>query len=262
MNTKTDIQSQKDIRNITIDKVGVKNIRYPIIVDDRINGTQNTVADLDICVELPHDHRGTHMSRFIEVLNRFHNESLIKNLKTFLQEIKKALKADTAYTTIKFPYFIKKKAPVSKIESLLSYNCFFEASLKQDYQLAIGVEVPVTSLCPCSKEISEFGAHNQRSLVTLQATLKEFVWLEELIELVEGSASCEIYPLLKRVDEKYVTEKAYQNPVFVEDIVRELTLKIDQDSRISSYKIESENFESIHNHNAYAALSRNKDVTE
>jgi len=262
MDRKIDIQSQKDIRNITIDKVGVKNIRYPIIVDDRINGTQNTVADLDICVELPHYHRGTHMSRFIEVLNRFHKESLIKHLKTFLQEIKIALKADAAYTTIKFPYFIKKKAPVSKIESLLSYNCFFEAALKQDYQLTIGVEVPVTSLCPCSKEISEFGAHNQRSLVTLKATLKEFVWLEELIELVESSASCEIYPLLKRIDEKYVTEKAYQNPVFVEDIVRELTLKIDRDSRISSYTIESENFESIHNHNAYAALSRNKDDTE
>ncbi|MFC1887594.1 GTP cyclohydrolase FolE2 [Candidatus Cloacimonadota bacterium] len=259
MENKKDIQSLKDKRNITIDKVGVKNIRYPIIVDDRMNGTQNTVADLDICVELPHDHRGTHMSRFIEVLNHFHKESLIKNLETFLQELKRALNADTAYTTIKFPYFVKKTAPVSKIESLLSYNCFFEASLKDHYELVIGVEVPVTSLCPCSKEISEFGAHNQRSLVVIKAKLSKFVWLEELIELAESSASCEIYPLLKRVDEKYVTEQAYQNPVFVEDIVRELTLKLNNDERISYFEIESENFESIHNHNAYASLSRDKE---
>ena len=259
MKEKLDIQSLKDKRNITIDKVGVKNIRYPIIVDDRSNGTQNTVADLNICVELPHHHRGTHMSRFIEVLNHFHKESLITNLEVFLQEIKKELNADAAYTTISFPYFIKKTAPVSRIESLLSYNCFFEASLHDKYQLTIGVEVPVTSLCPCSKEISEFGAHNQRSLVMLKARLKEFVWLEELIEMVEETASCEIYPLLKRVDEKFVTEKAYQNPMFVEDIVRELTLKLNSDDRISYFEIESENFESIHNHNAYASLTRNKE---
>jgi GTP cyclohydrolase IB len=258
MKDKKDVQSLEDNRNITIDKVGVKNIRYPIIVDDRKNGTQNTVADLNICVELPHHHRGTHMSRFIEVLNQFHKESLIKNLEVFLQEIKRALNADAAYTTIRFPYFIKKSAPVSKIESLLSYNCFFEASLKTNYELTIGVEVPVTSLCPCSKEISEYGAHNQRSLVMIKAKLDKFVWLEELIELIEQSASCEIYPLLKRVDEKYVTEKAYQNPVFVEDIVRELTLKLNKDDRISHFEIESENFESIHNHSAYASLTRNK----
>jgi len=261
MKDKIDMQSLKDKRNISIDKVGVKNIRYPIIVEDRVNGTQNTVADINICVELPHDHRGTHMSRFIEVLNHFHKESLINNLQTFLQEIKKELNADVAYTIIRFPYFIKKTAPVSGIESLLSYNCFFEASLKDEYLLTIGVEVPVTSLCPCSKEISEYGAHNQRSEVTIQATLNEFVWLEELIEIVESSASCEIYPLLKRVDEKYVTEKAYENPVFVEDIVREITLKLNEDNRIRTFQVESENFESIHNHNAYASLSRNKDNT-
>jgi len=259
MKNKIDIQSLRDRRNISIDKVGVKNIRYPIIVDDRENGTQNTVADLNICVELPHDHRGTHMSRFIEVLNHFHTESLINNLQIFLQEIKNALNADVAYTILRFPYFIKKAAPVSGIESLLSYNCFFEASLKEEYLLTIGVEVPVTSLCPCSKEISDYGAHNQRSQVIIQATLNEFVWLEELIEIVEKSASCEIYPLLKRVDEKYVTEKAYENPVFVEDIVREITLKLNKDDRIRTFQIESENFESIHNHNAYASLSRTKE---
>jgi len=258
MKNKLDIQSLKDLRKISIDKVGVKNIRYPIIVDDRTNGTQNTVADLDICVELPHDHRGTHMSRFIEVLNHFHKESLIRNLPQFLQEIKKALNAETAYTSIKFPYFIKKTAPVSGIESLLSYNCSFEASLKEEYKLEIGVEVPVTTLCPCSKEVSDYGAHNQRSQVLIKAELGDFVWLEELIEIVESCASCEIFPLLKRVDEKYVTEKAYENPVFVEDIVREITLRLNADNRISAFKIESENFESIHNHNAYATLSRNK----
>ncbi|MCK4956092.1 MAG: GTP cyclohydrolase I FolE2, partial [Candidatus Cloacimonetes bacterium] len=204
---KVDIQSLKDNRKVTIDKVGVKGVRYPIIVDDRTNKTQNTVADIDIFVELPHHHRGTHMSRFIEVLNRFHKESLIANLEEFLAEIKSSLNADIAYVDIRFPYFIRKHAPVSKIESLLSYNCFFESSYNEEYKLKIGVEVPVTSLCPCSKEISKYGAHNQRSVVVVEVEYDGFVWLEDIIEIVESSVSCEIYPLLKRVDEKYVTEK-------------------------------------------------------
>ena len=258
MNDKIDIQSQEDKRKITIDKVGVKNVRYPIIVEDRVNETQNTVADLDIYVELPHKHRGTHMSRFIEVLNHFHKENFIKKLPDFLQEVRTALNADASYVNIKFPYFIKKQAPVSKTESLLSYNCFFEAFLKKDYKLIIGVEVPVTTLCPCSKEISDYGAHSQRSLVVVRLIFNKFIWLEEIIEIIESSASSEIYPLLKRVDEKYVTEKAYDNPAFVEDIVREITLKLNKDERVTWFKIESENLESIHKHNAYALIERDK----
>lgn len=256
MKNKRDLQSMPDNRNITIDKVGVKNIRYPIIVEDRANKIQNTVADLDIYVELPHDHRGTHMSRFIEVLNHFHQDNLIPRLPEFLGEIKTALKADAAYTMIRFPYFIRKIAPVSRISSLLAYNCLFEASMKDAYQLSIGVEIPVTTLCPCSREISERGAHNQRSLVNIKVSFREFIWLEELIEYAESSASADIYPLLKREDEKFITEKAYDNPVFVEDLVRDITIKLQNDHRITAFQVKSENFESIHNHNAFASVTR------
>ncbi len=247
-----DLQNQDDQRKISIDKVGVKGIRYPIVVADKDKSIQHTVADLDIYVELPHHKRGTHMSRFIEILNHYHEDSFIDQLDSFLKELKQSLKADAAYVDIQFPYFIKKYAPVSKIASLLCYDCFFNAVFKDELELWIGVKVPVTTLCPCSKEISDYGAHNQRSEITISVRYTEFVWLEELIKLAESSCSCDIYPLLKRVDEKYVTEKAYQNPMFVEDVIRELTQKLDQDIRIADYHIASENFESIHNHNAYA----------
>ena len=257
MKNKIDIQSLQDKRNVAIDRVGVRNVRYPIIVDDRKNKIQHTIASIDIFVDLPHHHRGTHMSRFIEILNRFHKETFISNLEKFAMEIKKALNADSSYAIIRFPYFIEKKAPITKISSLLSYNCYFEVSMTDRFDLIIGAEVPVTTLCPCSKEVSEYGAHNQRSLVTLKVKADEFIWLEELIEIVEQSASCEIYSLLKRIDEKYVTEKAYDNPRFVEDIVREITIKLQSDKRIKGFSVESENFESIHNHNAYACVKRN-----
>lgn len=256
MKDKVDIQSMEDKRNITIDKVGVKNVQYPIIVEDKINKIQNTVANLDMFVELPHDHRGTHMSRFLEVLNHFQKENFIDKLQEFLQELKDALNADASYLKLSFPYFIKKTAPVSRTESFLNYQCIFEASLKDDFNLKIGVEVPITTLCPCSKEISDFGAHSQRSNVTVKLIYNEFIWLEEIIDIVESAASSEVYSLLKRVDEKYVTEKAYQNPTFVEDIVREITLKLQQDKRIDWFYVESENMESIHNHNAFASLER------
>ncbi len=248
-----DIQNQSDLRKISIDKVGVKGIRYPIVLEDKQNKIQHTVADLDIYVELPHHKRGTHMSRFIEILNCFHEDTFIDQLDKFLGRIKESLKADIAYVDIKFPYFVKKSAPVSGISSLLCYDCEFNASYKDDLHLWIGVKVPVTTLCPCSKEISAYGAHNQRSEINIRVRYKEFVWLEELISLAEASCSCEIYPLLKRVDEKYVTERAYQNPMFVEDVVRELTQKLDLDPRIVDYYIASDNYESIHNHNAYAS---------
>lgn len=247
-----DVQNQPDTRNITIDKVGVKGVKYPIIVSDRSNNIQHTIASINFYVELPHYNRGTHMSRFLEVLNHYHTEEIINNLDKLLAEIKKSLKANAAYIEMSFDYFILKKAPVSKIASYLNYECFFKAALSDAYEFWIGVKVPVTTLCPCSKEISLYGAHNQRSLVTLFVQYNDFVWLEELIELVEQSCSCEIYPLLKRADEKFVTEKAYKHPMFVEDIIRELTVKLSKDKRIVHFEIESENFESIHNHNAYA----------
>lgn len=249
-----DLQAQTDLRQISIDKVGVKGVRYPIVVEDRVNQVQNTIADINIYVGLDHKKRGTHMSRFLEVLNRYHQESIIAQLDKLLLELKSLLKADASYIEISFPYFVQKHAPVSQIASLMDYQCFFEASYKDEYQLWIGVQVPVTTLCPCSKEISLQGAHNQRSLITLKVRYSGFVWLEELIEIAETASSCPIYPLLKRRDEKFVTEKAYANPKFVEDIVREITQKLEADSRIREFYIESDNFESIHNHNAYAMV--------
>lgn len=253
-----DVQNLPDKRKIPIDKVGVKGVRYPIVVEDSSNGIQHTVADLNIYVELPHHLRGTHMSRFIEVLNKYHDDNIISQLDGFLSRLKEVLKADAAYVDISFPYFIKKQAPVSRIASLMSYQCFFNASYRDDYELYIGVVVPVTTLCPCSKEISEQGAHNQRSHITIRVKYSEFVWLEELIAIAESAGSCEIYPLLKRSDEKYVTEKAYGNPKFVEDIVREVSQKLTADGRIAEYFIEADSFESIHNHSAYAMIQSSK----
>jgi GTP cyclohydrolase I len=250
-----DLQNQSDGRKLSIDKVGVKGIRYPIVVEDKSNGIQPSVADLNIYVELVAHKRGTHMSRFIEILNHYHTEVFIDKLDLFLLELKKTMKAEAAYIEINFPYFIRKHAPVSKIASLLGYDCCFNASYGSKFELWIGVKVPVTTLCPCSKEISQYGAHNQRSVITIQVRYNEFVWLEELILLAERHASCEIYPLLKRPDEKFVTEKAYNNPKFVEDIVREITLELQADKRIEGFHVESENYESIHNHNAYAMIS-------
>jgi GTP cyclohydrolase I len=251
---KCDIQSEKDYRQIAIDKVGVKNIKYPIVVEDREHKTQNTVADIDIFVELPHEHRGTHMSRFLEVLNGYHKDTIVDNLEALLSEVNNQLNSKKAYIKIEFPYFIKKIAPVSKLSSLLDYKCLFEASLSDRFEFILGVTVPITTLCPCSKEISDYGAHNQRSYVTVMVKYNGFVWIEELVDIVEKVASSEIYPLLKRPDEKYVTERAYEKPAFVEDIVRDVTLALREDKRIYWFSVESENIESIHNHNAYAKV--------
>lgn len=253
-----DIQSQLDSRNEKIDKVGVRNLKYPMVVQDRANKLQQTIAEIDFFVELPHDNRGTHMSRFIEVLNKYHEQDLMEKLPEVLTTIKKRLSADRAYINLKFPYFMRKKAPVSGIESLLNYEAIMIASLDEKFELTIGVEVPITTVCPCSKEMSDYGAHNQRSIVKVLLKYEKFIWLEEIIEYVEKVASCEVYPLLKRVDEKYVTEKGYDNPKFVEDIVRDLSLLLKKDERITACEISSENFESIHNHNAYACLKWQK----
>jgi GTP cyclohydrolase I len=253
-----DVQKQRDTRNIDINKVGVKGIRYPIVVLDRANKTQPTVATVSMFVDLPHHFKGTHMSRFIEILDKYRGEMTVNNMPEILQEMKEKLEAETAHIELDFPYFIEKEAPVSRARSLMDYRCEFIGSIKSEMDFIMGIQVPVTSLCPCSKEISRFGAHNQRSQITVRVRTREFVWLEELIETVERCGSCDLYPLLKRDDEKYVTEHAYLNPVFVEDIVRNLAERFRDDDRITWFTAEAENFESIHNHSAYAFIEMDK----
>lgn len=249
-----DIQNLSDKRKIDIDKVGVNGLKYPIVLEDRKQGKQNTVATINMYVELPHHYRGTHMSRFVEILNNYHEETIVDNIENLLTEMKEKLKANVSYIELKFPYFIKKKAPISGQESLMSYNCQFDAHLEKKFVFEMAVTVPVLTLCPCSKEISESGAHNQRTYVTAKITFDEFIWLEELIEIIEKSGSAEVYSLLKREDEKFLTEKSYQNPKFVEDVVREIAKKLKNNNKITSYKVEAESIESIHNHNAYAMV--------
>jgi GTP cyclohydrolase I len=247
-----DIQSQRDHRKIEINKVGVKNIRYPITVLDKAKGVQHTVASVNMYVDLPHHFKGTHMSRFVEILNKYKGDIAIKNLSKILMEMKSKLKAKTAHIEVEFSYFIEKEAPVSKSKSLMEYICRFSGSSNQKEDFYVGITVPITTVCPCSKEISEFGAHNQRSLVTVNLRFKKFIWIEDIIQLVEDCASCDLYSILKRPDEKFVTEKAYENPMFVEDVVREVAKKLKKDPNITWFTVESENFESIHNHSAYA----------
>ena len=251
-----DVQKRPSPRTIDIDKVGVKNISYPIVVLDKFNGTQHTVARINMFVNLPHRHKGTHMSRFIEILSECRRDISIRNIETILEETRRRLHAQSAHIEMSFPYFIDKPAPVSQARGLMEYICNFQGSLNGDGQidLVVGITVPITTLCPCSKEISAVGAHNQRGEVRIQVRFKKFFWIEDLIRLVEESASCEVYALLKRQDEKFVTEKAYSNPMFVEDVVREIAHKLQQDQNFIWFSVESENFESIHNHSAYAYI--------
>lgn len=256
-----DVQSRGDSRRLPIDKVGVKEIRYPIVVKDKSVGTQNTVATVNMYVNLPHQFKGTHMSRFLEILAENGERAIsVENLPELLKRIRKRLDAEEAHMELEFPYFVKKEAPVSGAASLMDYHVRFSGMQSADrYELILGVTVPVTTLCPCSKEISEAGAHNQRSHVTVRAKFTRFVWIEELIDMVERNASCELYGILKRPDEKFVTERAYQNPRFVEDMVRSVAGDLDNDPRITWFTVESENFESIHNHSAYAFIEKNKE---
>jgi GTP cyclohydrolase I len=258
-----DVQNSADTRRIAIDKVGIKDIRHPVRVKDRTEGEQHTIACFNMYVNLPHNFKGTHMSRFVEILNLHEREISVQSFRLMLSEMTERLEAEAGHIEMSFPYFINKTAPVSGVQSLLDYEvCFIGEIRDKTPQMKIKVVVPVTSLCPCSKKISDRGAHNQRSHVTVTATTKDFIWIEELIELVEEQASCELYGLLKRPDEKYVTERAYDNPKFVEDMVRDIAAKLNQDDRISAYVVESENFESIHNHSAYAYIeSRTKRVS-
>ena len=258
-----DVQGSADTRNIPINKVGIKDIRHPVRVKDRSGGEQHTIATFNMYVDLPHDFKGTHMSRFVEILENHEREISVDSFKDMLAEMTTRLEAKSGHIEMNFPYFVSKNAPVSGVESLMDYSvALIGESCNNQINLDIRVIVPVTSLCPCLKKISDYGAHNQRSHVTLRARTRDFVWIEELIDIIEEEASCELYGLLKRPDEKYVTERAYDNPKFVEDMVRDIAVRLNADDRIASYTIESENFESIHNHSAYAKVQHDKTKAE
>ncbi len=253
-----DVQAEPDSRRLYIDKVGVKDISYPIVVLDKTNQTQHTTASINLYVDLPHNFKGTHMSRFIEILNEYRREISIRNFPKILKRIRQKFNASTAHLEVEFPYFIEKTAPVSGAKGLMEYKCRYSGTLNEDgnRDLVLQVQVPVSTLCPCSKEISERGAHNQRGLIKVAFRFRDFVWIEDIIEKVENSASSPVYSLLKRVDEKRLTEQAYDKPMFVEDIVRETALNLMDIKEITWFRIEAENMESIHNHSAYACLER------
>lgn len=255
-----DVQNQPGFNEIDIDKVGVCDVTYPIEVLDKRAEKQSTTATINMYVDLPRQFKGTHMSRFIEVLNQYRGEITVRNMGQILKEIARSLEAKSAHMELAFKYFIEKEAPVSKARSLMGYDCRFIAAYAHggNEDFVLEVKVPVMNLCPCSKEISQTAAHNQRSEVAVQLRFTDFVWIEDIISLVEGSASCDLYAILKRPDEKFVTERAYDNPRFVEDVVRIIAKELMDDSRVAWFSVTSKNFESIHNHNAYAFVERDK----
>jgi len=254
-----DVQSSVDVRHIAIDRVGIKGIRHPVKVKDKSVGVQHTIATFNMYVHLPHNFKGTHMSRFVEILNEHEREISVESFESILSEMVARLEAQSGYIEMQFPYFVNKTAPVSGVQSLLDYDVTLIGEIVGGKaRMTMKVLVPVTSLCPCSKKISERGAHNQRSHVTLALRTNRFVWIEDVVRIAEEQASCELYGLLKRPDEKYVTERAYDNPKFVEDMVRDVAAVLNADERIDAYIVESENFESIHNHSAYALIERDK----
>ena len=260
-NQMEDVQGRADTRRIAIDKVGIKDIRHPVRVSDRSGGEQHTIASFNMYVNLPHNFKGTHMSRFVEILNRHEREITVQSFKQMLSEMTELLEAEAGHIEMRFPYFVNKAAPVSGVQSLMDYDVTFIGEIRDgEPQMNIKVVVPVTSLCPCSKKISDRGAHNQRSHVTVDVRTRDFLWIEELIDIVEQEASCELYGLLKRPDEKHVTERAYDNPKFVEDMVRDVAARLNAHERVGAYVVESENFESIHNHSAYAMIVNDKDA--
>ena len=256
-----DKQSERDTRELRIDKVGVRGLRFPIQVRDRVHRVQNTVATLGMFVDLPKEFKGTHMSRFVEVLTSHGNVIHVANIMEILQELQRKLNSATSHLEIEFPYFMSKKSPVSRRESLMDYVARFDAAAcGKETDFVLTVKVNVTTLCPCSKAIAKYGAHNQRGEVTVALRFKKIVWIEEVIEMIEASASSELYALLKRQDEKAVTERAYENPVFVEDLVRNVALRLNEHPLVTWYKVEAENYESIHNHNAYACIEGRPEV--
>lgn len=257
-----DVQNHRDHRQIGVDQAGVSDIRYPITVLDRENREQHTVASVCMSVSLPHHFKGTHMSRFVEVLNRHRGEVTMRTVPSILRELKSCLDAETARIEVTFPYFLEKTAPVSKATGLMDYECSFVGESNGTHDdFVLGVRVPVTSLCPCSKAISEYGAHNQRGYIKIQVRARPgpdgnplFIWIEELVEFAESAASAPVYPLLKRPDERYVTMQAYDNPVFVEDMVREVARRLRSDERVAWFSAHAVNHESIHNHSAFAEV--------
>ena len=259
----TDIQNMSDTRGVEIQKVGVKDVEVPLSVQRKNSDNQIVSAKARLSVSLPHNYKGTHMSRFIEILSDWENRNLLGiDIRGCLVEMIDKLKAKEAEVNFKFKYFIEKYAPVSKKKSLMGYDCLFKGVYKKegDYKFILGVKVPVTTLCPCSKEISDYGAHNQRAIVSANISYDEtnMIWLEDLIEMIESCASSPVYPLLKRADEKYVTEKAYDNPKFVEDVLRDIVLKFRKHKGINWFEVDIESIESIHNHSAWAYQEENK----
>jgi GTP cyclohydrolase IB len=251
-----DVQGRPDTRLLPINRVGIKDINHPVRVKDRAAGEQHTIATFNMYVNLPHNFKGTHMSRFIELLHT-EREISVESFRAILEKMTTRLEADVGHIEMSFPFFVMKKAPVSGVESLMDYRASLIGERRAGRtEMWIRVVVPVTSLCPCSKKISAYGAHNQRSHITITAKLRSHIWIEELIDIAESEASSELYGILKRPDEKYVTEHAYDHPKFVEDMVRDVAMRLTADARMNSYVVEAENFESIHNHSAYARIEK------
>ncbi len=253
-----DIQNQPDFRKIPIDKVGIKGLKYPVKVLDKTTGLQSTVAQINMYVDLPHQCKGTHMSRFVEILHLFRTKVSLESITNILEDMKEILGAQSSHVEITFPYFIEKQAPQTDSKGLMDYNCSIKGSSNGSKQtdIVLTITVPITSVCPCSKEISEYGAHNQRGEVKVSTRFKKFIWIEDIVEIVETRASCDIFSVLKRSDEKFVTEKAYDNPKFVEDIARDVSKILMEDENITWFSVSAENFESIHNHSAYAYIEK------
>jgi len=256
-----DVQSIADRRNLAIQRVGVKDITHPVSIGRPSGEALATVASIDMYVGLAADVKGTHMSRFLEILHALHEPMAYDSLRATMRRMLERLEAESGYIEMRFPYFVTKRAPVSGVESLMDYRVTLKAEVKAGVErVHAKVLVPVTSLCPCSKTISEYGAHNQRSHVTIEAELTGEVSIERLIDVAESAASCQLWGILKRPDEKYVTERAYDNPKFVEDLVRDVAIGVAAMDEVAAFTVESENFESIHNHSAYALIEHDKRI--
>lgn len=251
-----DVQNTPDKRQLAIDQVGIKSLRYPIFFESDAAGPIRVVADFSMYVRLPHHVKGTHMSRFVELLERPEQVFSVSAMKSFMHDMLALLEAENGHVEMRFPFFLSKNAPVSGVSSMMDYDVTLKADIGEQFNLTVKAEIPVTSLCPCSKKISEYGAHNQRSLVTVEVEVDETLTLDQLISMVEEQASSQLYGLLKRPDEKYVTEFAYDNPKFVEDLVRDIAGTLDKSTAIDGFRVECENYESIHNHSAYAMIDR------
>jgi GTP cyclohydrolase I len=247
-----DVQNEPDGREIPLAKVGVKGLEYPIRVLDKVKKVQHTAAKVDLFANLPHHFKGTHMSRFVEIFHRYREDLSMPRFLEMLTEIRGDLQAESAFGSMAFPYFVEKAAPVSMLQGIISCRCLYRGRVGKGKHFTVAISVPVNTVCPCSKAISDRGAHNQRGIVTVELELGPFFWLEDIIALVEGAASSPVYSLIKREDEKYITERAYDNPKFVEDLVRDVYVKIRSLGQFPRFSVEAENFESIHNHSAYA----------